>query len=39
MTQPQSATDEQGAVNERSDVEEPNHPETAKSKKWWHFGK
>lgn len=38
-TQTQSATDEQGAVNERSDVEEPNHPETAKSKKWWHFGK
>lgn len=38
-TQPQSATDEQVSVNERSDVEEPNHPETAKSKKWWRFGK
>lgn len=38
-TQTQSATDEQGAVNEQSDVEEPNHPETAKSKKWWRFGK
>lgn len=38
-TQTQSATDEQGAVNERSDVEAPNHPDTAKSKKWWRFGK
>lgn len=38
-TQPQSTTDEQGAVNGKSDVEEPNHPETAKSKKWWRFGK
>lgn len=38
-TQPQSTTDEQGAVNGKSNVEEPNHPETAKSKKWWRFGK
>ena len=38
-TQTQSSTDEQGSVNEQSDVEEPNHPETAKSKKWWRFGK
>ncbi|MBJ7676673.1 DNA-binding protein [Weissella confusa] len=38
-TQTQAATDEQGAVNEKSDVEEPNHPETAKSKKWWRFGR
>jgi len=38
-TQTQSSTDEQGPVNEQSDVEEPNHPETTKSKKWWRFGK
>ena len=38
-TQTQSATEEQVSVNEQSDVEEPNHPETAKSKKWWRFGK
>lgn len=38
-TQTQSSTDEQGPVNKQGDVEEPNHPETAKSKKWWHFGK
>ena len=38
-TQTQSSTDEQGSGNEQSDVEEPNHPETAKSKKWWRFGK
>ena len=38
-TQKQSSTDEQVSVNEQSDVEEPNHPETAKFKKWWRFGK
>lgn len=38
-TQTQSSTDEQGPVNEQSDVEAPNHPETSKSKKWWRFGK
>lgn len=38
-TQTQSSTDEQGPVNEQSDVGEPNHPQTAKSKKWWRFGK
>ncbi|MBM7544483.1 hypothetical protein JOC59_001200 [Weissella beninensis] len=37
--QPQSATDEQVSVNEQSDVEAPNHPDTAKSKQWWRFGK
>ena len=36
-TQPQSTTDEQGAVNGKSNVEKPNHPETAKSKKWWRI--
>ena len=38
-TQTQSATDEQGSVNKKSDVEEPNHPDTSKSKKWWRFSK
>jgi len=38
-TQTQSSTDEQASVKEQSDIEEPNHPETAKSKKWWRFGK
>lgn len=38
-TQPQLSTDEQTVSNDQSDVEEPNHPDTAKYKKWWRFGK
>ena len=35
----QSSIDKQASVNKQSDVEETNHQDTSKSKKWWRFGK